>query len=559
MGGGRRRPIAARRQGATLMDRGTMPDDNVGDGSLGGIWSAPPAPPRRPVIVIEAGHLPEAATEAEAALVKSGLEVYRQDRRLVRPVQRELPASKDRITMGAGLEEICPIGMFDLVSQAATFQKYSAKKRDYVDCDAPDNVGRIILSRVGQWSFPMIAGVITTPTLRPDGSVLSTHGYDPATRLFLMTDPNLRMPTILNRPTRADAEAQLEVLRDLLAGFPYVADLDKAVGLSSVLTTVTRAAFDVAPMHAFSAPSPGSGKSHHVDTIAAISSGRPCPVAAASGDPREAEKQLTTHLIARTPLISLDNVDGEIRSSLLCQAIERKFFTPRPFGTTDHIEVENTHSIMCTGNNLVIAGDLNRRTLLCRLDAEMERPELRQFKFDPFEKVLSNRGRYVASCLTIVRAYLSAGSPGRLPKLASFGGWSDTVRSALVWLGCPDPAESIEHVRAEDPDELKRRAIFDAWRQCVGIDAEIPAADLIQRAQAVRHDPDYGQATDELLNPELLEALGAVAEDRRGKLDADALGKWLRTNKGRIAGGLRLENRSNGKKAAKWYLRRVGP
>jgi hypothetical protein len=55
------------------MDRGTMPDDNVGDGSLGGIWSAPPAPPRRPVIVIEAGHLPEAATEAEAALVKSGL------------------------------------------------------------------------------------------------------------------------------------------------------------------------------------------------------------------------------------------------------------------------------------------------------------------------------------------------------------------------------------------------------------------------------------------------------------------------------------------------------
>jgi hypothetical protein len=41
------------------MDRGTMPDDNVGDGSLGGIWSAPPAPPRRPVIVIEAGHLPD--------------------------------------------------------------------------------------------------------------------------------------------------------------------------------------------------------------------------------------------------------------------------------------------------------------------------------------------------------------------------------------------------------------------------------------------------------------------------------------------------------------------
>ena len=67
------------------------------------------------------------------------------------------------------------------------------------------------------------------------------------------------------------------------------------------------------------------------------------------------------------------------------------------------------------------------------------------------QRVIGDRGSYVAACLTIVRTYLLAGCPGRLPPVASFGAWSDLVRSALVWLGCADPAQSIQEARRNDP------------------------------------------------------------------------------------------------------------
>ena len=111
---------------------------------------------------------------------------------------------------------------------------------------------------------------------------------------------------------------------------------------------------------------------------------------------------------------------------------------------------------------------MTRRTLLAHLDAQMERPEERQFTFDPVQLVISDRGIYVAACLTIVRAYLLAGCPGKLPQLASFGTWSDLVRSALVWLGCADPAQSIHETRRSDPVLDTLHQVLHCWRRCYG-------------------------------------------------------------------------------------------
>ena len=56
-----------------------------------------------------------------------------------------------------------------------------------------------------------------------------------------------------------------------------------------------------------------------------------------------------------------------------------------------------------------------RRTVLCSLDAGVERPELREFAFDPIARVLENRGAYVAAAITISRAYRAAGLPTDSP------------------------------------------------------------------------------------------------------------------------------------------------
>jgi putative DNA primase/helicase len=52
----------------------------------------------------------------------------------------------------------------------------------------------------------------------------------------------------------------------------------------------------------------------------------------------------------------------------------------RLLGFSKNVETPVNAALYATGNNLAIAGDLVRRTLLCSLDAQCERPELRTFE-----------------------------------------------------------------------------------------------------------------------------------------------------------------------------------
>jgi hypothetical protein len=133
-------------------------------------------------------------------------------------------------------------------------------------------VPSIVLARNGEWRFPSIAGVITTPTMRPDGSLLLEQGFDESTRLLLVEPP--AMPPIPDNPTRDDALAALALIDKLLAEFPFVDGVSKSVGRSGIITPACRGAFPVTPAHAARAPDAGSGKSFLWDTAASIATGR---------------------------------------------------------------------------------------------------------------------------------------------------------------------------------------------------------------------------------------------------------------------------------------------
>ena len=126
--------------------------------------------------------------------------------------------------------------------------------------DPPHDIASNLLTRDGEWKFPKLAGVITTPTLRGDGSILSAPGYDAATGLLLVDPPP--MPAIPKRPSRDDALASLDLLDRLLDEFPFVDPPSRSVGLSTLMTSVARGAMQVVPMHAADAPEAGSGKSY---------------------------------------------------------------------------------------------------------------------------------------------------------------------------------------------------------------------------------------------------------------------------------------------------------
>lgn len=60
--------------------------------------------------------------------------------------------------------------------------------------------------------------------MRPNGSILSTPGYDRTTGLYLYTEPD--WPLIPDHPTRAQAEDAVRGLLAPFAEFPFVGDED---------------------------------------------------------------------------------------------------------------------------------------------------------------------------------------------------------------------------------------------------------------------------------------------------------------------------------------------
>jgi putative DNA primase/helicase len=300
-------------------------------------------------------------------------------------------------------------------------------------------------------------------------------------------------------------------------------------------------------MHLANAPQAGTGKSYLADLASGIATGERCAVVAFSPNPEETEKKLNGSALAGHPIIALDNASGTIEGDLLCQITERPLLNLRPLGTSKMIRAANTFSVLSNGNNAVVAADMVRRTIECRLDANMESPETRVFRDNPLVKVTRHRGAYIAACLTIARAYLCAGKPGRLPALASYEAWSDLVRSSLVWLARPDPVESMSSLRSFDPVRQARAAVFKSWAEALGTGGAYLTADLINRANDARAFGDF-------LRPDFRAALLEIARDRRGEIDATRLGRWLSKTENNIAAGFKLISDRGDASRPRWLI-----
>src|SRR5262249_6835060 len=170
----------------------------------------------------------------------------------------------------------------------------------------PGSTPRLILDARGDWPFPVLNGLISTPTLRPDGSLLNNEGYDAATGLYLINPPP--MPAINLHPTREGAGAALALLNGLLDEFPFVNEPSRSVALSEFISVTARVALDLVPLHMIKAPTAGTGKSYLNDCVSYVVMGQLCPVIAATSDHEELEKRIGSAMISAHPIIALDNL-----------------------------------------------------------------------------------------------------------------------------------------------------------------------------------------------------------------------------------------------------------
>jgi putative DNA primase/helicase len=510
-----------------------------------------------PKIVIVRGELHRAADEGLAALWVARVPFYIRNFELVRICTVKAKTWDGEVIEVPAVFSVEYPALRRAMSQSAYWMRPGLKSDYAVDC--PKDLVELVRSMVNEWPFPPLAGLISTPTLRPDGSILAVEGYDDQTGLFLTGLP--KMPLIPDRPSEQDTVEAVGLLDELLAEFPFASDASRSVGLSGLITPIVRGATGPVPMHLIVKPKPGTGGSYLVDIASMIATGERCPVIA-MGDPKhpeEFEKRLVGGALRGWPIIGIDNVRGTLEGDFLCQVTERPVLQLRPLGTSKPAQIPNSFTTFANGNNPSIADDMVRRTVRSAMDANMENPEDRQFRSDPLAMVRRDRGRYVAAALTIVRAYIVAGKPDRLRPLASYEPWSDLVRSSLAWLGRADPVATMEETRVEDPRQEARIAIFEAWKSEVGLGQKYQTPELIRLAQLWGQVEAGSVLSNGLLYPKFHAALLKVAEVK-GQIDPTRLGNWLRDNNNAIVLDLKLTVDRSDKARPKWVIdQRTGP
>ena len=506
-----------------------------------------------PHINVQPGFRHLAADAGIDALKKANAQIWQRGTDMVRVVVITAKASDEAETSFPGIEPVTLPYLMRKLNESATWTKPGKGKNNSLpQTDCPKAVAEEIASMAGEWNLPPLRGVIATPTLRHDGSILSKPGYDRATGLYL--HGGMTMEPIPDNPTKEDAAAALSLLDGLLEEFSFVSKVDKAVALSMLITPVLRPTLgDAVPMHVVTAPAPGSGKSYLADLASVIAIGQKAAVLNLK-DAIEADKRLVGAALQGRQIICIDNFNGDLEGDFLAQVTERPILELRVLGIGPTRLVANTFTVFSNGNNIRIIKDLTRRVVRCCLDTRMEDPSIRIFSGDPAQTVLNNRGKFVRAILIMVRAYITAGYPNRPSQIPSYGRWTELVCGTLVWLGCEHPINSRAAVQDEDPSVNELSQILTSWPvvgQRLDTTTPLSTAKLVELAVNERTDIDSDMSWRD--------AVIAVASGRAG-IDKAKFGMWLRRYRDRMIGTkmLRQSKAGNHKKVPHWYVEEAG-
>ena len=342
---------------------------------------------QRAVIRLEPGETSHAATEALDAIKQAGELFDYGDSSVVRVADGRLITVSDT-------------SLQDYLGSLLMFEKLNGrdkKNESYTRRDPPEKISQFILARRGQRGLRRLEAVITTPTLRRDGSVLSAPGYDAESQLFYYSNA-LTQPSIPESPSLAEAQEALDFLWWPFRLFQFVGDIACGVQLAALLTAAVRPSLPTAPAFGFDAPMAGSGKTLLADTLAAMAGAYPPETQAPVDDDAEMRKKLFAYVRSGARVIYIDNltqpIDGS-RSSSLCAFLTSSTFSDRILGLSEQASFPNRALLLFTGNNMRVSADMMRRLLIVRIDPRDERPDMRRFAFNPAHMIHRDRPRYV--------------------------------------------------------------------------------------------------------------------------------------------------------------------
>lgn len=412
-------------------------------------------------------------------------------------------------------------------------------------------VVRGLLAR-GSWPHQRsLEGVVESPVLRHDGSILDRPGYDQETGLVFL--PNGLFRTVAPNSSRDQAREAVKELLDVVVDFPFSSPAHRSSWLSAVLSLQGRYAFSgPVPLHLIDANVRGAGKSLLADLVSVIVLGREAARMSQAESEAEERKKITSIGLAGSPLVLIDNITRPLGSAALDAALTGSIWTDRLLGVNTQISLPLRIVWLATGNNVALVGDTSRRCVHIRLDSPEEFPESRQRFKHPrlLDWARKRRPELVAAGLTILSAFVKAGSPDQgLRPLGSFEGWWALIRNAIVWVGEADPGETREILQTEaDRDYQHLDRLLLGWKE---------ATDLFARSITIAEVLSHLEREPGALP--ILRSVFAEFSSIPGQLPCPrSLGNSFKSFRGRVVHGRALQVVGKLSLGYKWAVVTVG-
>ena len=259
--------------------------------------------------------------------------------------------------------------------------------------------------------FRPLKGVTSVPLMRPDGSILSTAGYDAVTQLFV--DLQVDVLSVPEAPTLEQAQEAARYIQDeILTDFEGMTEASKSVFLSVPLTFVGREMFTgTVPAVIIDGNNAGTGKTLAARSLGYVCLGEEIIANNAVTDEDEIRKTTLSVLLQGKGLVLFDNAsqnttwgEGQTWQSLLT--------TTRPgirqLGANKSPITENRAVWVITGINIEVHGDSARRFVTCRFETDHPHPEEDRdpsaFRHpDLTGWIRQNRPELLKACLTIFK------------------------------------------------------------------------------------------------------------------------------------------------------------
>lgn len=496
---------------------------------------------QRPVVLIDGRQADELVAESLAALALNSTHLpYIRGGKLCEVIKNETGFTSIRTHSTDSL--------LNRLSESANWFGLSSEGRRVARFPSR-YLAQLILAK-GDWPFPPLEGLAAAPYFRSDGSLVSSEGYDAASRRYLALSRPDQYREVSMSPSNEEAGEALSLLEELLVDFPFEDEASRASAFALfVLPCVLSVVDSKTPIALIDAPVHGSGKGLLCECCSLIHTGNPPAVTSPPQTEEEWKKTIFSVLAEGWPLVVFDNLDRRVRSASLAAALTSSSMSDRVLGKTEFVSFPNRTIWMITGNNLEVNADIARRSYWIRLLPATDRPHERtEFRHPHLLLwVRERRTDLLWAIMTLVRSWFSAGCPK--PSVRPLGGyerWSEVVGGILEHAGVAgflgNANKLWEEVNAES---VAWTDFLEAWVDVWGSDST-----------TVKELLETLELDNDLFDGRIPDAIADALHGATNTSKVSRLGKALTKMKDRRFGthGFRLEKCRRGSRGAEWKV-----